>query len=149
MCIPATEPPSEQTASYLLVLRVIMILQLIIAVLDISADNYYVPHGIFGIFLAFILFITQRLLSHQLLLIQLLISLYFTTEFLFGVLVFFQNGVDLVSTTDALKYSFAVFVISFLYYLFVSIYCYYPYKNFKAVRYRQNPALQHIFERGP
>ena len=52
--------------------------QFIVAVLDIVADSYFVPFGIFGIFMAYILFILQRIMNHNLITMYLLLSIYFT-----------------------------------------------------------------------
>ena len=145
MCVPNVEPPTPKAKSYVQILRVIMVLQFIIGVLDVSSDRYYIPHGIFGIFLAFILFMTQKLLSHQLLMGQILLGIYFNLDFLFGVLVFFQDQINLLTTTTSNKYSFSIFVVTFVYYLVVTIFVYYPYVEFKKISYKRNPALAYLF----
>jgi hypothetical protein len=100
MCVPNIEPPTPQAATYVSIIRFLVVMQFIIAVLDITSHKYYIPHGIFGIFLAFVLFMVQKLLSHQLLLIQITLGIYLSLDFLFGVLVFFQNRVNLLTTTS-------------------------------------------------
>lgn len=77
MCVPNIEPPTEKAASYVTIIRILAVLQFIVGALGVSSDNYYIPHGIFGIFLAFVLFMAQKVLSHQLIIIQLLLSIYF------------------------------------------------------------------------
>jgi hypothetical protein len=71
-----------------------VVLQLIIAVLNIVSVDYFLKHGIFGIFLAFVLFMAQKELSYQILLIDVIVSLFFTFDFLLAFLTYFQNGTN-------------------------------------------------------
>ena len=54
-----------------------VVVQFIVAILDIVADSYFVPFGIFGIFMAYILFILQRIMNYNLITMYLLLSIYF------------------------------------------------------------------------
>ena len=91
------------------------------------------------------MYMTQKVLSHHLLLIQVFMGIYYIFEFLFAILVFFQNKINLLTTTTKYKYSFSIFVVSFVYYLLVTIFVYYPYKEFKKIYYKKNPALERMF----
>jgi hypothetical protein len=43
------------------------------------------------------------------------------------------------------KYVYADAVFSFVYYLFCAVACFYPYREFKAIEYNNNPALKNYF----
>ena len=128
MCMLTVDPPTEKAASYVTVIRVMIVLQVIVAILGIVADMFFLANGIFGILLAFCLFMLQKVLNHNIALPVILVSIYFSFDFLFAILTFPQNGVNLITTTNALKFDFAVFILSFIYYIFASIFLYYPYK---------------------
>ena len=95
MCIDSIEPPSKAAQIQVNVLRILAALQLVLGVLQLTSDSYFVKHAIFGIFLAVVLFLAQKLLSYQIILMNLIMSIYFCLEFLFACLTYFQNSVDL------------------------------------------------------
>lgn len=43
------------------------------------------------------------------------------------------------------KFAYAVSILSFIYYSFCMVFCFYPYKEFKAIAYNENPALKNYF----
>jgi len=74
------------------------------------------------------------------------ISIFFTINFLVFFLTPLQNEKDLSALSNMDKYIYADAVFSFAYYLFCSITCFYPYREFKAIEYNNNPALKNYFE---
>lgn len=44
------------------------------------------------------------------------------------------------------KFVYADSIISFVYYVFAMIYCFFPYREFKAIAFDENPALRNYFE---
>ncbi len=72
-------------------------------------------------------------------------SMYFAIMFMVEFLTPIQNGVNFkfYSGYDMLQY--IIYVISFVYYLFCSIILFFPYREFKAITFNQNPALAAYF----
>lgn len=147
MCIQQVEPATEKAASYVFILKIMAVCQVIVSILNIISNNYFIRHGIFGCFLCLVLILSQHLVSFQILLIQIIVSVYFTLDFLIAFLTYFQNGTNVNQSSSTAKFQFAVIIISFIYYAIISIFAYFPYKEFKRISFRNNPALNPIFQR--
>lgn len=78
MCIPYVRPSTEKAERYVFMLKVFFVLQLIISSLNFAIDTYFVKIGVFGIFLGFCLFLSQRMLVSHLLLVNIMIGIYFS-----------------------------------------------------------------------
>jgi hypothetical protein len=104
-----------------------MLLEFIIVVLNFVAVKYIVT-GLFGLMLLLILYMSQRQMSHQMLMIFIFFSIYFCILFMVEFLTPIQNG-DNISEYDTQKtIQFAVAIISFVFYLFGSIFLFFPYR---------------------
>ncbi len=77
MCIGQVDPPTDRASCYVDMMMVFMVLQFIVSGLDIAANTYFMKHGIFGIFLGVLMFLSLRMLNYQILLVNMLISIYF------------------------------------------------------------------------
>ncbi len=73
-------------------------------------------------------------------------SMYFAIMFMVEFLTPVQNGVDFKYYTDYGMFQYVVYVVSFVYYLFCSILLFFPYREFKAISFSQNPALAAYFK---
>jgi len=71
-----------------------MLLLFIVVVLNFIAVKYIVT-GLFGLMLLFILYMGQRQMSHQILMIFIFFSIYFCVLFMVEFLTPLQNGDDL------------------------------------------------------
>lgn len=84
-------------------------------------------------------------MSHQTLMIFMFFSMYFAIMFMVEFLTPVQNGVDFKSYSSYDMFQYIIYVLSFVYYLFCSIILFFPYREFKAISFSQNPALAAYF----
>jgi hypothetical protein len=99
MCFgPAPIPPTQKAANYQKAILVVMLLEFIIVILNFVAVKYIVT-GLFGLMLLLILFMSQRQMSHQMLMIFIFFSIYFCILFMVEFLTPIQNG-DTISEYD-------------------------------------------------
>lgn len=47
------------------------------------------------------------------------------------------------------QYTFSIAVVTSAFYLFVSIYCFFPYREFKTIEYSSNPGFQEFMGSQP
>jgi hypothetical protein len=123
-----------------------MVLQVLVAILNFVAASYFLTQAIFGIFFFFLLYITQHQISYQAIMIYIFFSIFFAVLFLAFFLLPIQQGTNLSTFSGMDKFAYAVSIISFIYYIFCTIFCFYPYKEFKAIAYNENPGLKNYFE---
>ena len=57
-----------------------------------------------------------------------------------------QNGRNPKTLSSMDQFIYIDSIISFLYYIFAMVFCFYPYREFKAIAFNQNPALRNYFE---
>lgn len=99
MCFgPAPIPPTQKAANYQKAILVVMLLEFIIVIINFVAVKYIVT-GLFGLMLLLILFMSQRQMSHQMLMIFIFFSIYFCILFMVEFLTPIQNG-DTISEYD-------------------------------------------------
>lgn len=67
------------------------------------------------------------MLYYPLLLVNILIGFYFACEFLCAFLIYFQNGTNISQSDSSIKYTFAINVLSLLFYSLTTVFYYYPY----------------------
>jgi hypothetical protein len=92
MCFgPAPIPPTEKAANYQKAVLGVMLVLLIIVILQFIAVKYIVI-GLFGLMLLLVLYMGQRQMSHQMLMIYIFFSLYFSVLFMVEFLTPIQNG---------------------------------------------------------
>lgn len=128
MCFgPAPIPPTEKAANYQKAVLGVMLVLLIIVILQFIAVKYIVI-GLFGLMLLLVLYMGQRQMSHQMLMIYIFFSLYFSVLFMVEFLTPIQNGDDLSEYNTEETFRFAVAIISFTLYLFTSIFLFFPYR---------------------
>ena len=94
MCFPSFDPETEKAKTYVFIIQILVVAQIILSILIVISHDSFIPHGILGFFLAFALFVAQKLVSHNLLLFQIFLGLYFALIFLFACINFAQNDVD-------------------------------------------------------
>ena len=139
MCLccmgPDVEPPTEKGKTFKCVLSMMMIPQLIVAILNFIAYEEFVMEAIFGLFFLLILYGSQHQCSYQCLMIYIFISIFFAVVFMVFFLTPIQNERNISTYTSKEKYIYAVSIISFAYYLFSMIFCFYPYREFKAIAF--------------
>lgn len=123
-------------------LRLTILLQVSVAVLDFVCFSKYSLEGFFGILFAILLFMAQRQLSFQVLTMYNFFCIYFAVRFCVVFLVPVQNGDDLSTYSSFGKFEYAVAVISCAYYIYAFIFCFFPYREFKAITYREIPAYR-------
>lgn len=56
-----------------------------------------------------------------------------------------QNGTDPGTYNGMDKFYYIDAIISFVYYVFIVIFLFYPYREFKAIAFNENPALRAYF----
>ncbi len=106
-----------------------------IVLLNFIAAAEFLQQAIFGLFFIFILFMIQHQCSYQMLMFFIFIAIFFAISFMSFFLTPVQYGVS-PSTYDSFKrYIYADSIISFVYYVFAMIYCFFPYREFKAIAY--------------
>ena len=151
MCFPCfgppITPPNESAATYVTAIRVLMVVQTAVVILNFIAVRAFIREALFGLLMLFLLYMTQRILSHTILMICIFISIFFTVVFMEFFLTPLQQGKELDSLSRREKIEYVVSVISFAYYAFCMIFCFYPYREFKAIDFDQSP-LGEYFERG-
>jgi hypothetical protein len=129
------EPPTEKARLHVSVIRVLMVLQAVVVILNFVAAAFFLRAAIFGIFLFFVLYIAQHLINYQSIMVQIFFSIYFAIDFLVFFLLPLQKGTDLSTLPNMDKFAYAVSVVSFVYYCFCLVFCFYPYREFKAIAY--------------
>ena len=148
MCLgPAAVPATEKAACYRTAMRVLLVLQTLVVILNFVAASSFLREAIFGIFFFFLLYIMQHQLSYQVAMIYIFISIFFAINFMVYFLTPIQNQANLASYSGMNKFAFADSIFSFIYYVFCAVFCFYPYREFKAIEYNSNPALRNYFER--
>lgn len=132
-------------------MKVMIVFQVVIAIADIVAAKAFLRQGIFGLFFTVLIFGAFYKLSYHCILIYTFLSIFFSVIFLVYIyhvlplLYRLQRG----PAPDALdthwsKYYLAVACISFVYYLFNSIFYFYPYREFKSIEYLENPVFSEM-----
>jgi hypothetical protein len=86
ICGAQTVPPTESAAKYVLIIKVLMVFQFIIAVLDMVAVDLFLREGIFGLVFLILLFAAFYKLSYRSIMIYAFISLFFSVIFLVYIL---------------------------------------------------------------
>jgi hypothetical protein len=148
MCLgPAAVPATEKAANYRTAIRVLLVIQTIVVILNFVAAASFLREAIFGIFFFFLLYIMQHQLSYQVIMIFIFISIFFAIDFMVYFLTPIQNQQDFRGYSGMDKFAYADSIFSFLYYSFCAVFCFYPYREFKAIEYNNNPALRNYFER--
>lgn len=80
------EPTSEKAKSYVTKIKILAVLQSIIAIMDIIAHNSFLREGIFGLFFILVLFHAYHQLSYKAIVIYTFMSLFFSVIFLVYIL---------------------------------------------------------------
>jgi hypothetical protein len=146
MCLgPAANPATEKAANYRTAIRVLLVIQAFVVILNFVAANYFLREAIFGIFFFFLLYIMQHQLSYQVIMIFIFISIFFAIDFMVYFLTPIQNQDNFGKYSGMEKFAYADSIFSFVYYVFCAVFCFYPYREFKAIDYRNNPALRNYF----
>lgn len=147
MCLgPPVAPATEKAATYRTAIRVLLVIQALVVILNFVAASSFLREAIFGIFFFFLLYIMQHQLSYQVIMVFIFISIFFAINFLVFFLTPIQNQANLAAYSNMGKFIYADSVFSFIYYAFCAIFCFYPYREFKAIDYGNNPALRNYFE---
>lgn len=147
MCLgPAVAPATEKAAFYRTAIRVLLVVQALVVVLNFVAAAAFLREAIFGIFFFFLLYIMQHQLSYQVIMIYIFISIFFAIDFMVVFLTPIQNGDNIGTYSGMDKFIYADSIFSFIYYAFCAVFCFYPYREFKAIDYSNNPALRNYFE---
>jgi ABC-type Mn2+/Zn2+ transport system permease subunit len=117
--------------------------------LNFVAASQFLQEAIFGIFFIFILYIIQHQCSYQAMMLFIFISLFFAVSFMIYFLTPVQNQINPNTYSSYNQFVYADSIISFIYYVFAMIFCFYPYREFKAIAFNENPALRNYFESNP
>jgi hypothetical protein len=75
------------------------------------------------------------------------ISIFFAINFMVYFLTPIQNQANFTALAGMEKFCYADAVFSFAYYAFCTVFCFYPYREFKTIEYNANPALRNYFNR--
>lgn len=86
MCGEQAVPSTEKAAKFVLIIKVLLLLQFGIAILNIVAHEKFLREGIIGLFLPILLFVGFYKLSHQSMMIYTFMSLFFSVMFLVYIL---------------------------------------------------------------
>jgi len=127
------EPPTEKGRTYKTGLRILIIVHCVVILLNFIAASQFLQQAVFGLFFIFILYMIQHQCSYQILMFFIFISLFFAVSFMIYFLTPIQN--NLLPSTSFDKFIYADSIISFLYYAFTMIYCFFPYREFKAIAF--------------
>lgn len=129
MCLgPAVEPSTEKARFHVTIIRALMVAQAVVVILNFVAAAYFLREAIFGIFLFFLLYIAQHQISYQVIMVYIFFSIFFAIYFLVYFLLPIQNGVNLSLLPNMEKFAYADAVLTFVYYCFCLVFCFYPYK---------------------
>ena len=83
MCLgPAVEPATEKAKTYVTIIRVLLVVQAVVVILNFVAANAFLREAIFGIFFFFILYIIQHQVSYQVIMVYIFISIFFAITFI-------------------------------------------------------------------
>lgn len=83
MCFgQAEQPTTESGRNYVKMMRLIIILQFIITVLNFIAATYFLREAVFGVMFLMLLYAAQHHLSYQVLMLYIFISIFFAFRFL-------------------------------------------------------------------
>jgi len=77
----------------------------------------------------------QRQVSYQMVMIYIFISIFFAVDFMVYFLTPIQQGSNLATYSGMDMFAFVDSIFSFAYYCFCLVFCFYPYKEFKAIAY--------------
>ena len=94
---PPIEPPTDTARTYVTAIRVLMVVQAAVIILNFIAYNAFIREALFGLLMLFLLFMIQRTLSHTALMIFIFLSIFFTVVFMVFFLTPLQNGKELDS----------------------------------------------------
>ena len=97
ICGSQIVPPTEKSAKYVLLFKILMVFQLLIAIMDIVAHGSFLREGIFGIFFLYLIFNAFYKLSYSTVLIYTFASLFFSVIFLVYILTMYQYSLYLES----------------------------------------------------
>lgn len=86
LCGPQIVPPTEKAAKYVLILKGLLVIQFLIAIVDMIAVRSFLREGIFGLFFLFLIFTAFYRLSYHAILIYTFISIFFSVVFLVYIL---------------------------------------------------------------
>lgn len=126
----------------MIIFKFLIFIQLVIAIVNLTAANFFLKEGIIGLFLAILHGIIQHNLSYQFIIINMLIGLYYFMKFLLFFLQPFQNQVNIETLSSLQRYAIGQSIVCSIYYLFLAIFSFYPYIEFKSIAYHQNPVLK-------
>lgn len=148
MCLgPAVAPSTEKAKFYAQVIRVLLVVQAIVVVLNFISASAFLREAIFGIFFFFLLYLIQHQLSYQIIMFFIFISIFFAVNFMVYFLTPIQNQANFAALSGMAKFCYADSVFSFAYYAFCTVFFFYPYREFKTIEYNSNPALRNYFAR--
>lgn len=82
MCLgPSVQPPTQKAATYATLIKIITLFQIAISILNF-VSKLFVREGVLGLFMALILFMAGRNISHQYIISYASISIFFFVSFL-------------------------------------------------------------------
>lgn len=90
-CGPQIVPPTEKAAKYVLLLKGLIIIQFLIAIVDLVAVRSFLREGIFGLFFIVLLFGAFYKLSYHAILVYTFISIFFSVVFLVYILTMYSS----------------------------------------------------------
>ena len=122
-------------------MQILSVCQFVVTVLNFVAARVFLTAAISGFMLIILMMFAEHTLSYQLTMIILFTSIYLSVEFLVYGLTFAQQQTNFNDLSNINRFEFAQAIISFLYYSFLMVFLYYPYKEFKLHSYLKNPAL--------
>lgn len=79
-------PSTDRACKFVLIIKVLILLQFAVAVLDIVASKHFLREGIFGLFLPILLFLAFYKLYYQTMMIYTFMCLFFSVVFLVFIL---------------------------------------------------------------
>jgi hypothetical protein len=132
---PEVTPPTEKGRCFKFVITMMIIPQLVVVILNFVAYEDFLLQAFIGLLFALILYMIQHQCSYQAIMLYIFVSIFFAVSFLVYFLVPVQNEINPASYDSKGKYNYAVSIVSFAYYLFALIFCFYPYREFKAIAF--------------
>lgn len=134
MCLgPEIIPPTDKGRSYKTGLKILIIAQCVVVLLNFIAASQFLQQAVFGLFFIFILYMIQHQCSYQSMMLFIFISIFFAVSFMIYFLTPIQNSK--IPSTSFDKFIYADSILSFVYYVAAMIYCFFPYREFKAIAF--------------
>jgi len=107
----------------------------VIVLLNFIAASQFLQEAVFGLFFIFILYMIQHQCSYQGMMLFIFIALFFAVSFMIFFLTPIQNGKNPNTLSSMDQFIYADSIISFVYYVFAMIFCFFPYREFKAIAF--------------